>query len=195
MCNILKKLFLTQYTHGNIGVAMATYVSFLRGINVGGRTVRMAELKACYEKAGFSDVTTLLQSGNVTFTGAKSSSEAVGAALEKAVSSRFNYPAKILVLKQSELKPIVDKYPFDSSDADYQHYILFLRAGLVDELASSAGELDAKIEAIAKGNSVLYWKVLKGMTLKSPFAKVLTKSKFKDFHTSRNINTVRKLLG
>ena len=43
------------------------YVAFLRGVNVGGRIIRMAELKACFEKAGFSEVKTFLQSGNITF--------------------------------------------------------------------------------------------------------------------------------
>ncbi len=173
---------------------MQTYISFLRGINVGGRTIKMADLKTCYEQAGFSNVATLLQSGNVTFTSKKSTPKEVETILEAAVGERFNYPAKILVLKHSALQPLVDHYPFDSSDAAYQHYILFLRPGLAEELVSYASELDPKLEQVAKGNHVLYWKVIKGMTLKSPFAKMLTKSKFKDFHTSRNINTVRKLL-
>jgi uncharacterized protein (DUF1697 family) len=173
---------------------MPRYVSFLRGTNVGGRSIKMTDLKSCYEKAGFSQVSTLLQSGNVIFTSNESSSAVIGARLEQAVGAHFNYPAKILVLQQSELGPLLDAYPFDSSDKNYQHYILFVRPGLVDDLVGRYVTLDPSIEQVAPGNGVVYWQVLKGWTLKSPFAKVLTKPQFKDFHTSRNINTVRKLI-
>jgi uncharacterized protein (DUF1697 family) len=48
---------------------VATHVALLRGINVGGhRLVSMAELREKLEEAGFADVKTLLQSGNVVFT-------------------------------------------------------------------------------------------------------------------------------
>ena len=174
---------------------MQTYVSLLRGINVGGRVVKMADLKACYEAAGFSDVSTLLQNGNVVFTSKLPNSTAVQAKLEAAVSSRFNYPAKILVLKQAELKPLVDNYPFDRSDENYQHYIIFLRPGLAEKLSNAAANLDPAVEKVAPGDNVVYWKVQKGMTLQSAFGKLLTKPEFKDFHTNRNIKTVTKLLG
>ena len=44
---------------------MPSHVAFLRAVNVGGRFVRMAELRAALEAAGFTDVETHLQSGNV----------------------------------------------------------------------------------------------------------------------------------
>ena len=44
------------------------YVALLRGINVGGnRTIRMAELKSAFERAGMSDIKTYINSGNVVF--------------------------------------------------------------------------------------------------------------------------------
>jgi uncharacterized protein (DUF1697 family) len=46
---------------------MTKYVAFLRGINVGGRIIKMADLRICLEKAGFGDVKTILQTGNVIF--------------------------------------------------------------------------------------------------------------------------------
>lgn len=173
---------------------MQTYVALLRGINVGGRIVKMADLKACFEAAGFCQVSTLLQSGNVVFTSKLADTEAVRTQLETAVVDQFNFPAKIMVLKQSALHPLVDNYPFDSSDADYQHYLIFLRPGLAQQLADLGANLDPKLEKVAAGTNVVYWKVQKGMTLKSTFAKNLTTPDFKDFHTNRNLNTVRKLL-
>ena len=44
------------------------YVALLRGINVGGNNrVPMAELKLCFEKMGFNNVVTYINSGNVIF--------------------------------------------------------------------------------------------------------------------------------
>jgi len=173
---------------------MQTYVSLLRGVNVGGRIVKMADLKACYEKAGFTDVTTLLQSGNVVFSSQLSDAKAVQTKLEAAVGKQFNYPAKIHVYKQAELKPLAEAYPFDNSDENFQHYIIFLRPGLAKKLVDATIDLDPEIERVAAGNDVVYWRVQKGMTLKSKFGKALAKSAFKDFHTNRNLKTVRKLV-
>ena len=46
---------------------MVTYVSMLRGINVGEKKIRMKELKELYTSLGFEDVKTYIQSGNVVF--------------------------------------------------------------------------------------------------------------------------------
>jgi uncharacterized protein (DUF1697 family) len=46
---------------------MIKYVAFLRGINVGGRIIKMADLKVCFEKMDLNNVATLLNSGNVVF--------------------------------------------------------------------------------------------------------------------------------
>ena len=44
------------------------YVALLRGINVGGNNkVSMTELKTCLEEAGFENVSTYINSGNVLF--------------------------------------------------------------------------------------------------------------------------------
>ena len=49
----------------------AGYVALLRGINVGGRNiVRMADLRAAFEDAGYAAVGTYIQSGNVLFESA-----------------------------------------------------------------------------------------------------------------------------
>ena len=49
---------------------MKRYIAFLRGINVGGKNkIPMAELKKEFEKLGFREVKTYLNSGNVAFSG------------------------------------------------------------------------------------------------------------------------------
>jgi uncharacterized protein (DUF1697 family) len=171
---------------------MAKYVAFLRGVNVGGRVIKMAELKTCFEKAGFKDVKTVLQSGNVIFESAKKQ-PALKSEIEKLLTKTFNYPAKAQVYSLDRLARIVKDYPFASQD-DYHSYVIFLENGLEKDLVADVSQLDKKLEQIKSGQGVVYWRVQKGMTLKSHFAKLLTKSKYKDFNTNRNLNTLQKIL-
>jgi uncharacterized protein (DUF1697 family) len=145
---------------------MKHWVALLRGVNVGGRTVRMAELRQALEGAGFDNVETILQSGNATF---ESADDAVRlkTRLEATLRERFGYDAKVQVIERDQLGKIIGAYPFGKADASRHDYVIFLERGL---------ERD------------------KGSTLKSNFAKLLTKAKYRDFNTNRNLNTLRKLL-
>jgi uncharacterized protein (DUF1697 family) len=173
-------------------VAMNRYVVFLRGINVGGRIVKMADLKVCLEKLGLDNVKTYLQSGNVSFESSEISTEKLKKQIEEELTDNFSYPAKVQVLGQDRLEGIIDKSPFHGDGSEKHQYVIFMENGLEAQLASEA--FDTKQEEIAKGDGVVYWKVDKGSTLKSSFAKHLTKAKYKDFNTNRNINTLRKML-
>jgi uncharacterized protein (DUF1697 family) len=169
---------------------MTKYVAFLRGVNVGGRIVKMAELKICLEDAGFTEVKTYLQSGNVVFESEKSQS-ALKAELEALLSKTFDYPAKVQVLTIAKLKKIIKDNPFADAPKDYHQYVIFIENDLETQLVAEAGkQLGEQVQA---GDGVVYWKVKKGETLKTPFAKLLTKSKYKEFNTNRNINTLQKI--
>ncbi len=171
---------------------MTKYVVLLRGINVGGRIIKMADLKACLEKAGLQNVVTLLQSGNVVFESDMSAPE-LKKLIESSLSARFGYPAKAQVLAMDSLRAIVASYPFGTAGDSQHDYVIFLENGLEKELAGEPCDLNAG-EQVAAGRGVIYWRVDKGSTLKSAFAKLLTKAKYKDFNTNRNIKTLLKML-
>ena len=57
---------------------MPSYVVFLRAVNVGGRFVKMADLRTALEQAGFTEVETHIQSGNVLVRSGRRSPAAVG---------------------------------------------------------------------------------------------------------------------
>ena len=83
---------------------MATHVALLRGINVGGhKMLSMAALRETLEGAGYKDVKTLLQSGNVVFTAKKKVSEA---ALEKLAGT------DVIVRSAAEVQSVIDANPF-----------------------------------------------------------------------------------
>jgi uncharacterized protein (DUF1697 family) len=170
------------------------YVAFLRGINVGGRKIPMADLRACVEALGFADVQTVLQTGNVVFTSDTSGVAAVRKRIESGLEARFDYPAKALVYAFDRLQAVLDGNPFDTRDGTCHTYVVFVDGGLEQELARATPDLDDDVEAVQAGDGVLYWRVVKGSTLETPFARNLTLARFRDHHTNRNANTLAKVL-
>ncbi len=177
----------TRYHH------FMRYVAFLRGINVGRRTIKMVELKTCFEDAGYRSVTTILQTGNVVFE-STSARASLKRDIEARLFARFNYPVHVQIYSVAALKRIVDASPFESGDAATHSYVIFFENGLEKQLVKEAHDLDPDTESIERGDGVVYWRVLKGSTLQSGFAHYLTKARYKNFHTNRNINTLRKIV-
>ncbi len=169
------------------------YVALLRGINVGGRMIPMSEVRACFSEMGFGEVLTVQQTGNVVFDSTENLS-ALKLTIEAGLRRRFNYPAHVQVLKLTRLRKIVESSPFDDSDPQMHSYVIFFESGLEVKLMAEATDVDDKIESIEAGDGVLYWRVPKGSTLQSALAKYLTKARYKDFHTNRNIKTLRKIV-
>jgi uncharacterized protein (DUF1697 family) len=153
----------------------------------------MADLKACFEEMGFSEVKTWLQTGNVTFEAAETDTTLLKQQIETTLTQTFSYPAKVQVYTTTQLKKITDAYPFDEVEGKHA-YVVLLEDGLEHTLSSEATGLDPAQEQIQVGQGVIYWQVDKGSTLKSAFAKNLNKTKYKNFNTNRNLNTLRKII-
>ncbi len=170
------------------------YVVLLRGVNVGGRTIKMAELRACFEAAGFGNVTTVLQTGNVVIDSDETDSDKLRQAVEALLSETFHYPAKVLVITPERLEEVIRLYPFQNQGQEFHRYAVFTEDGFEKELARGAVGPDETIEAVSPGNGVVYWRVLKGHTLDSTFGKYLSKAAGKHFVTNRNLNTLEKIV-
>lgn len=104
---------------------MGTWVAFLRGINLGKRQVKMAELKACLEAAGFSDIKTVVASGNVRLS-AEGNAEAIKQKLEQAIEARFSFPVGVVLRSEAELTEMLAGHPFGALDpkADVTRHVL-----------------------------------------------------------------------
>ena len=78
---------------------MTTYVALLRGINVGGKNrILMTDLAACFESAGYEDVRTYIQSGNVVFRAAADDRPGPTSAIERKLVDAFDYDATVELL-------------------------------------------------------------------------------------------------
>jgi len=100
-------------------------VAFLRGINLGKRQMKMAELKTCLEEAGFSDVKTILASGNVRFAHGAPAGE-TKQKLEKIIEQQFGFKVGVILRSQAQIEKMLASHPFDkiASDADVTRHVL-----------------------------------------------------------------------
>jgi uncharacterized protein (DUF1697 family) len=170
---------------------MTRYVALLRGVNVGGVSVKMADLAEVVRGLGYDDVKTVLASGNVLFTTSDAASAAKGK-LEAALRERFGYEAWVHVLAQEKVRAIAEGYPFERTSDRHAYIVFILKPELLEALL--AVELDPAVDRAARGDGVLYWSTPKGSTLDSAMGKAQSAGKHKPWLTTRNLNTLEKLL-
>ena len=178
---------------------MTTWLALLRGVNVNGVTVKMAELRACLDAAGLPDVKTVLASGNALFDADGAATAATRTRLKKqietALGDTFGYDAWIVLVTLDEVRTIVEAFPYDANDPAIQPYVLFgSDQAALDELLDAAPKLDPSVEAIARGHGAIYLRCPKGRTLDTPFAKLTAKARFSSSTTNRNLRTLVKVL-
>ena len=170
---------------------MTKYAAFLRGVNVGGVNLKMADVAAALSDAGFANVRTILATGNVLLE-SKSGVAAVRKKAEAALRERFGYEAWVLAYDIDTVRAIFEAYPFEREVDGYQSYVTFVTdAAVLDELAALAA---GPKEQIAPGKGVIYWQVPKGGTLDSTIGKTMGKPRYKSSTTTRNLRTVAKVL-
>ena len=174
---------------------MTRYIALLRGVNVGGVTVKSAELAGVFRDLGFTEVRTVLASGNVVFDAARVGHAALKKRIERALADAFGYDAWIVLTTTEHVREVVDDFPFDAADPARQPYAIFgSDESALDELAEAASGMDPAADPVARGDGVVYWNPVKGTTVDTPFAKLLAKPRFKPTTTNRNLRTLEKLL-
>lgn len=89
------------------------YIALLRGINVGrNKRIKMADLVKAFESAGFRNVKTYVQSGNVIFEHNSSSAAEIAENIEKIIGQTFRFYVNVFIRTESELENIVKLNPF-----------------------------------------------------------------------------------
>jgi uncharacterized protein (DUF1697 family) len=169
------------------------YAVFLRGVNVGGVNLKMAEVADALTAAGFTAVKTILASGNVLLD-SKASVTTVRTKVEAALRETFGYDAWVLAYELEAVAVISKAYPFEREVEGHHSYITFVTdAAVLDELAGLAGGAGPD-ELIERGDGVIYWQVPKTGTLDTTIGKTMGKKRYKSSTTTRNLRTVDKVL-
>lgn len=137
---------------------MARYVALFGSINVGGNRLTMADLRVAFEAEGFSDVETVVASGNVIFSYPTRPTRGLEEKLTLMVDDRFDMTAAALVRNRDELAAAIADNPFAGTNEDRFVHTMFLdrqpTAAQFDALA--ADKWIRPNERIALGDRALY---------------------------------------
>src|SRR4051812_37196638 len=108
---------------------MTRYVAFLRAINVGGHTVKMAALRELFEVLDLEQVETFIASGNVIFSSTVSDAAALEQQIEAHLRQSLGYPVATFLRSTVELASIAAHSPFQAAEhaAGNTLYIAFLK--------------------------------------------------------------------
>ena len=165
---------------------MPLQAAMLRGVNLGNRKVIMSELRELCEAAGFTQVRTLLASGNLVLnsklTGAK-----LEAKLEAMILDGLGLKTEVFVRNLSELETVLAGNPFKAFTKTSASFMVvnFMRA------PASKAELDAMAKSALTGEE---WKQGEGcLYIKFPSGQGVSKLKMPKLGAARNWNTATKL--
>jgi uncharacterized protein (DUF1697 family) len=91
---------------------MPVYIAMLRGVNVAGHNlVKMVELRGLFEKLGFNQCQTYIQSGNVVFSAPKVPEAEVAAKIAKGIGKRFGFEPGVAVRTAAEMLAVIERNP------------------------------------------------------------------------------------
>ena len=176
-------------------MATSNYVALLRGINVGGKNiVRMADLRAAFEDAGYAAVGTYIQSGNVLFE-----SDGPPAALESDIETmlegRFGLSLVVVVRSHHQLRNVVNRAPDGFGAAPDIHHsdVIFLKAPLSSDQALRAVDLRDGVDQAWPGTGVLYFSRLSERLSQSRMGRIASTPQYQSM-TIRNWRTTTRLL-
>lgn len=171
---------------------MTTWIALLRGINVGGVKLAMADLRDAVAAAGGTEVVTYIQSGNAVFSHPTRSEATVKAALEAEIATAAGRPVPTMVRSAAQWRGVVEANPYPSDAPTHLHVSFFDDPLPADAFVGIDLDTFAPETFTVNGREV-YLHLPNGMG-RSKLAVELGKgARARPVGTSRNWNTVHKL--
>lgn len=171
------------------------FLALLRGVNVGGKNIVPKDaLRGCFEDMGFSSVRTYIQSGNILFRSTNSDEPTLADEVERALSARFSYNSRAVVLSRKSYRTAVDAAPEDwGQDDERMHHALFTLAGArPEDILARLPSPRLEWETVTPGPGVIYWSVSRTRPTRSTWVKLPASPEYQKL-TARNHNTVFRL--
>ncbi len=170
---------------------MTTRIAFLRAVNLGTRTVKMATLVEVVEALGYDQVSTYVNSGNVVFD-ATGRREAIEQAMENSFEEAFGFEVTTFVRTAAELRKAIAAEPFSVGSGD-TYFLTFLKASPTAEQRRALEDLTNDFDTLVVVGRDVHWRMHGKSTD--------TQLKTKDWEhiigqkqsTSRNMTMLRKL--
>jgi uncharacterized protein (DUF1697 family) len=170
-----------------------TYISMLRGINVGGqKTIKMEELRTAYDSLGLTNARSYLQSGNIVFEHHGADPATVRSKIERKIKQSFGFDVFVLIRTRDELQRLVDRNPFTGRDEDKLH-VTFLSEEPETFLTEELVKAKEGAEEFSKGGKEIYLFLPYGYG-NTKLSNNFFERKLKVAATTRNWKTVNALL-
>ncbi len=172
---------------------LVRYVAFLRAINVGGRRVKMDELRGLFEAMGFANVATFIASGNVLFEAPSEARAALEARVAAALQAALGYQVDTFVRTLAEVEAIAAATPF-APDAMARDEAT-VHVGFLAEPPPDARALEGyttETDSFALQGREAYWLCRTRMS-DSAFSGALLEKALGQPATLRSLSTVRRI--
>ena len=169
------------------------FIAFLRGINVGGRTVKMERLRQIFEELGFHKVRSYINSGNIFFDSSEEDRSLLTEKIERHLHSTLGYEVPVFLRTADELQAILEQDPFKDIELneDKRFCVIFTGDPLNEKLSfpihSTKNDMD--LIAVNKYEAFVTWHILNGRppSGKFPDNTLPVRNTTRFFHTLKKI--------
>ncbi len=173
---------------------MPRYIAFLRAVNVGGRNVAMAAMRAHFGELGLTNVETFIASGNVIFDAGASGSRVLERKIESLLAKSLGWEVSTFVRTAAEVSAIAQCRPFERKEMDsaVAFNVILLADPLKAAAAREVGKFKTAIDDFRVIGREVYWLCRKKQS-DSTFTNNAFERALKVRATFRGMNTIRKL--
>lgn len=174
---------------------MPRYAAFLRAINVGGRVVKMEALRRVFESLDFSNVETVIASGNVLFDASSKSAKALEKRIQDELRKKLGYDVTTFLRSPGEMAAVAEYKPFKKAEIETPGHVLYI--GFLGDRPSAAAckklmTFANDVDSFHVGGREVYWLARKGFS-ESTFSGSQMERTLEMPTTLRNVTTVRKI--
>lgn len=169
------------------------YIALLRGVNVGGNSLRMETLRTLCGELGLRNPRTYVQSGNLVFE-AEGSAAHWSEVLERALVGKARLPVSVLVRTGAEMAKLVARNPFlreSGIDAARLH-VTFLKHAPTKAALAALRAIEAGPDRFEPADREIYLHCPDGYG-RSKLANTVLERALKAGATTRNWRTVTTL--
>lgn len=172
------------------------YVAFLRGINVGGHhKIPMVDLRKELEELGFTNVVTLLNSGNVIFDSVTNDKERLEKMISENLKTTFGFPVPAIIRKAETIYQMFNSAPFQNikMTKDIRLYVSFLKDNTQSNLELPWASHDNSYKLIGIRDKAIF-SILDLSVSKTPKAMGALEKFFGTDITTRNWKTMERII-
>ena len=175
---------------------MDKYIALLRGVNVGGKNiVSMPILREAFEKSGFCNVSTYINSGNIIFSCDNTDIEALQQLCQQIIAEKFNISISVAVISSKTLAASLNNAPewWDNDKTSKHNAIFVIPPASAETITTEVGEINPEYERAAYHGPVIFWSAPLKTFSKTKWSKFVSTTACSRV-TIRNANTAKKLL-